>query len=78
MYFPFQVGPFLLSSFNCTGNESTLIDCPHHDRLSLGNCSTLHTAAVFCYEENGECLVNPIRRRSVTILRNVNETVLIL
>ncbi|XP_046574468.1 LOW QUALITY PROTEIN: deleted in malignant brain tumors 1 protein-like [Haliotis rubra] len=48
-----QLGPYWLSSFNCTGEEKDLMDCPHLDRTNLGNCSNKHTAAVLCYNDSG-------------------------
>ena len=51
--FSVQIGPIFLSNFNCTGNETDLMDCPHKDRLSLGNCSTGHSASVVCYMDSG-------------------------
>ncbi|XP_021368435.1 deleted in malignant brain tumors 1 protein-like [Mizuhopecten yessoensis] len=46
-------GPYWLSGFNCTGNEASLINCPHNTQLSLGNCTTAHIASVLCYNETG-------------------------
>nr|KAG5703087.1 hypothetical protein BaRGS_012149 [Batillaria attramentaria] len=48
-----EAGPFLLSGFNCTGKESSLLDCPHHDRSSISNCTTRLEAGVACYHEAG-------------------------
>lgn len=48
-----SVGPYWLSNFNCNGTEKTLQECPHSDRLSLGNCTTQNTAGVACYDELG-------------------------
>ena len=46
-------GPYWMSSFNCTGNETSLMECPHNTRMSLGNCSNSHIAAVLCYNTSG-------------------------
>ena len=47
-------GPYWLSGFNCTGNETTLLDCPFLDRTELGSCTENDIASVLCYNESGE------------------------
>ncbi|KAL8583915.1 hypothetical protein ACOMHN_009668 [Nucella lapillus] len=47
------IGPYLMSGFECKGNETDLMDCPHNDRLSMGNCSSGHSAGVACYNNAG-------------------------
>ncbi|KAK7116610.1 hypothetical protein V1264_002264 [Littorina saxatilis] len=46
-------GPFWASSFNCTGNETRLQDCPYSDRLHLGNCSKADLAGAVCFNDSG-------------------------
>ncbi|XP_033749618.1 deleted in malignant brain tumors 1 protein-like isoform X1 [Pecten maximus] len=47
------VSPFFLSSFNCTGNEKSLLDCPYKSRHSMSNGTKEHMAAVVCYNDSG-------------------------
>ena len=49
-------GPYWLSGFNCTGNETSLLDCPFMDRTDLGNCSGNDIASVLCYNESGKLI----------------------
>ena len=51
---PLRVDPtFLMSDFNCTGSESSLLKCPFHGRKNLGNTTMTNTAAALCYNESG-------------------------
>ena len=46
-------GPYWLGGFQCTGNETSLLDCPHLNRTSLDNCTNYDIASVLCYNESG-------------------------
>ncbi|KAL8597993.1 hypothetical protein ACOMHN_011418 [Nucella lapillus] len=46
-------GPFWVSNFNCTGNETSLNQCPFKDRLHLGNCSKAYMAGAICFNDSG-------------------------
>ncbi len=43
--------PNLLNQFNCTGDESSLMDCTYLDRLTLGSCSGSYDAGVMCMKD---------------------------
>lgn len=47
-------GPYMLGRFNCTGNETNLLDCPHSNRTNLDNCTEFDIASVLCYNESGQ------------------------
>ncbi|XP_076465365.1 scavenger receptor cysteine-rich domain-containing protein DMBT1-like [Babylonia areolata] len=51
-YFRYR-GPFWVSGVNCTGNETSLEDCPFNDRLHLGNCSKADLAGAVCFNDSG-------------------------
>ncbi|XP_055956391.1 deleted in malignant brain tumors 1 protein [Patella vulgata] len=44
-------GPYWTSAMNCTGAESSLLNCSFNDRLNLGNCSTADAAAAACFND---------------------------
>ncbi|XP_012937884.1 deleted in malignant brain tumors 1 protein [Aplysia californica] len=48
-----SIGPLLMSNVICNGTERDLTECSFNDRSNLGNCSDSHTAAVYCYKEEG-------------------------
>ncbi|XP_061172170.1 deleted in malignant brain tumors 1 protein-like [Saccostrea echinata] len=50
-------GPYWLSGFNCTGDESSLLECPNNTRLNLGNCSGSHIASVLCFNDTGDSAI---------------------
>lgn len=49
--------PFFAGSFNCTGKERSLNECPFGDRSNLGNCSTLSRASAMCFNESGTVIL---------------------
>ncbi|XP_059173734.1 uncharacterized protein LOC131954198 isoform X1 [Physella acuta] len=48
-----SLGPYWLSNVTCQGSEARLIDCQHQGRLTLGNCTKAHSAAVVCFSTTG-------------------------
>ena len=44
--------PYILSEFNCTGNETDILDCPHLNRDEIGKCAAKHAAGVFCFKDD--------------------------
>ena len=45
---------YLVSGFQCRPGTPRLESCLFNDGSRLGNCSTLHTAGIYCYSDDGK------------------------
>ncbi|GAB1605013.1 deleted in malignant brain tumors 1 protein-like isoform X1, partial [Argonauta hians] len=48
-----NIGPYWVSSFNCTGQENSLNECPFLESASLSGCPNDTKAAVICFNDSG-------------------------
>ena len=52
-FFGQGTGPILLDNIDCTGNEQSLLSCPHNG-INIHNCGHHEDAGVRCLEAQSE------------------------